>query len=164
MMRTQETFSFKQRLSPDSGAYNNVASRFNALAMSSGKKSPESGRPTPTPMMRHQGVGEMNSTGQSFYRQSLQLDTIAPARVSATKKFASPAVAGGFQLNAAHTDPTENAFNREHNRLAGFGPGMGGTLIGNAGRRGNSLVVNDVKDNRTALGSFGWGLDKKHLD
>ena len=81
----------------------------------------------------------------------------APARISATKKIMSPSVKGGLQLNAPHNDPTENAFTRENNRLAGFGPGMASALIGNAGRRGNSLVVNDVKDNRTALGSIGWG-------
>ena len=41
---------------------------------------------------------------------------------------------------------------------------MGSALIGNAGRRGNSLVVNDVRDNRTALGSIGWGTNKSNLD
>ena len=62
------------------------------------------------------------------------------------------------------TDPTENAFHREHSRLAGFGPGMANALIGNAGRRGNSMTVNDVKDNRTALGSIGWGVQNVNLD
>ena len=70
----------------------------------------------------------------------------------------SSAVAGGFSLNSPMNDPTQNAFNRENNRVAGFGPGMGGALIGNAGRRGNSMTVNDVKDNRKALGSIGWGV------
>ena len=41
---------------------------------------------------------------------------------------------------------------------------MGSALIGNAHRRGKSLVVNDVKDNRTALGSIGWGVQKPNLD
>ena len=41
---------------------------------------------------------------------------------------------------------------------------MGSALIGNAARRGNSLVVNDVKDNRTALGSIGWGILRPSLD
>ena len=64
---------------------------------------------------------------------------------------------GGFALNSPQNDPTANAFARENNRVTGFGAGMGSALIGNAGRRGNSLAVNDVKDNRTALGSIGWG-------
>ena len=41
---------------------------------------------------------------------------------------------------------------------------MASALIGNAGRRGNSMVVNDVKDNRKALASIGWGIEKSHLD
>jgi len=82
----------------------------------------------------------------------------SPARISAAKKITSPALPGGLQLNAMHNDPTENAFKRENSRLAGFGPGMASALIGNPGRRGNSLVVNDVKDHRKALGSIGWGL------
>ena len=61
-------------------------------------------------------------------------------------------------MNSSKADPTENAFNREHNRLAGFGPGMASALIGNAGRRGNSMTVNDVRDNRKALNSIGWGI------
>ena len=76
----------------------------------------------------------------------------------------SSAIAGGFSLNSPMTDPTQNAFNRENNRVAGFGPGMGGALIGNAGRRGNSMTVNDVKDNRKALGSIGWGVANPNLE
>ncbi len=88
----------------------------------------------------------------------------SPSRISATKKITSAAIPGGFCLNSPQNDPTENAFKREHNRVAGFGPGMASALIGNAHRRGNSLVVNDVKDNRTALGSIGWGVAKQNLD
>ena len=67
-------------------------------------------------------------------------------------------------MNAMMNDPTENAFTREHNRVAGFGPGMANALIGNAGRRGNSMTVNDVKDNRKALSSIGWGVQNATLD
>lgn len=76
----------------------------------------------------------------------------------------SSAIPGGLALNSPQNDPTENAFRREHNRVAGFGPGMAGALIGNPHRRGNSLTVNDVKDNRTALASIGWGVSKPNLD
>ena len=67
-------------------------------------------------------------------------------------------------MNSPSNDPTEKAFARENSRVTGFGAGMGSALIGNAGRRGNSLVVNDVRDNRTALGSIGWGTNKSNLD
>ena len=60
----------------------------------------------------------------------------APARISATKKIMSPAIAGGLALNSPANDPAENAFARENNRVAGFGPGMACALIGNASRRG----------------------------
>ena len=65
---------------------------------------------------------------------------------------------GGLALNSPRNEPTENAFARENARVTGFGAGMASALIGNAGRRGNSLMVNDVKDNRTAMGSIGWGV------
>jgi len=110
------------------------------------------------------GNAAMNSTGQSFFRSSIEKKE-APARISATKKHCvSPALPGGLQLNALHLEPTEVAFKRENNRLAGFGPGMAGALIGNPNRRGNSLTVNDVKDNRTALGSIGWGAQNPKLE
>ena len=41
---------------------------------------------------------------------------------------------------------------------------MAGAIIGNSNRRGNSLTVNDVKDNRTALGSIGWGAHNPNLE
>ena len=88
-------------------------------------------------------------------------------RVSAHKKVTSACIPGGLALNSPATDPTENAFSREHSRLAGFGPGMANALIGNAGRRGNSLTVNDVKDSkeyRTQLGTIGWGVQNPNLD
>ena len=106
----------------------------------------------------------MNSTGQSFFRSSIEKKE-APARISMTKKHnVSPALPGGFHLNALHLEPTEVALKRENNRVAGFGPGMGGAIIGNSNRRGNSLTVNDVKDNRTALGSIGWGAHNPNLE
>jgi hypothetical protein len=48
--------------------------------------------------------------------------------------------------------------------VTGFGAGMASALIGNAGRRGNSMRVNDVVDNRTALSSIGWGIGNKNFD
>lgn len=78
--------------------------------------------------------------------------------MSAHKKITSACIPGGLALNSPLTDPTENAFAREHSRIAGFGPGMANALIGNAGRRGNSLTVTEVKDNRKALASIGWGV------
>ena len=116
----------------------------------------------PTPGLL--GNAAMNSTGQSFFRPSIEKKE-APARISATKKHCiSPALPGGLQLNALHLEPTEVALKRENNRVAGFGPGMAGALIGNSNRRGNSLTVNDVKDNRTALGSIGWGSQNAKLE
>jgi len=41
---------------------------------------------------------------------------------------------------------------------------MAATLIGNPGRRGNSLMVTEVKDTRTALGTYGWGIKNTKLD
>ena len=112
------------------------------------------------------GNNAMNSTGQSFFRSSIEKKEIqSPARISSTKKHClSPALPGGLQLNAIHLEPTEVALKRENNRVAGFGPGMAGALIGNSNRRGNSLTVNDVKDNRTALGSIGWGAKNPKLE
>ena len=107
----------------------------------------------------------MNSTGQSFFRQSVQVATKdSPSRISATKKIMSPCVPGGLSLNAAGNDPVENAFKREHNRVAGFGPGIGSAIIGNPSRRGNSLLITDVKDNRKALGTIGWGIGNPNLE
>ena len=112
----------------------------------------------------------MNNTGKSFLRESSNFQEqqsptrASPARISAHKKLPSPSLAGGYALNSPQNDPTENALARENNRVAGFGPGMGAALIGNAARRGNSLTVNDVKDNRTALGSIGWGSANKNLE
>jgi len=48
--------------------------------------------------------------------------------------------------------------------VTGFGAGMASALIGNASRRGNSMRVNDVVDNRTALSSIGWGIGNKNFD
>ena len=48
--------------------------------------------------------------------------------------------------------------------MAGFGPGMANALIGNAGRRGNSLAVTEVKDHRKALSTIGWGISNQNLD
>ena len=76
----------------------------------------------------------------------------------------SSAVPGGLALNAMHNDPVQNAFNRENNRVTGFGAGMASAIIGNASRRGNSLLISDCKDHRTALGTIGWGVTKKNLD
>lgn len=114
----------------------------------------------------------MNTTGKSFLRESSTFQQehsqsptrASPARISAHNKLPSPSMPGGFALNSPSNDPTENALARENNRVAGFGPGMGAALIGNTARRGNSLVVNDVKDNRTALGSIGWGSQNKNLE
>ena len=41
---------------------------------------------------------------------------------------------------------------------------MASSIIGNAGRRGNSLTVSDVKDNRKALSHIGWGVQNSTLD
>ena len=41
---------------------------------------------------------------------------------------------------------------------------MASALIGNAGRRGNSVLVSDVKDPRKALGHCGWGVQNPNLD
>ena len=94
--------------------------------------------------------------------QSVTFDS--PSRISATKKIMSPAVAGGLQLYAIQNDHVENAFSRENNRLAGFGPSVAASIIGNPSRRGNSLTVTEVKDPRTALGTYGWGVSNKKLD
>ena len=94
--------------------------------------------------------------------QSVTFDS--PARVSAMKKIMSPAVAGGLKLHAIQNDPVENAFTRENNRLAGFGPSAAASIIGNPSRRGNSLTVTEVKDPRSALGTYGWGVSNKKLD
>ena len=132
---------------------------------SSFQRSPQvSHRATPTPARNNEA---MNSTGNSFWRQSISIDhspAKGPSRISASKKIPSACMPGGLALNSPSNDPTANAFSRENNRLAGFGPGMASALIGNAGRRGNSMTVNDVKDNRTAMGSIGWGIEKSHLD
>ena len=107
----------------------------------------------------------MSTTGKSFLHESLPLfEKTSPGRISAHTKLLSPSMPGGHSLNSPLNDPTQNAFIRENNRVAGFGAGMASALIGNAGRRGNSLVVNDVRDNRMAYGSIGWGLQNKNLD
>lgn len=103
----------------------------------------------------------MNSTGKSFFNASV---CESPSRVASNKKVMSSAVPGGLALNAIHNDPVQNAFNRENNRVTGFGAGMASALIGNASRRGNSLLISDVKDTRTALGTIGWGVTKSNLD
>ena len=102
------------------------------------------------------------TNGQSNLTKSVTIDS--PARISASKKFMSPGIPGGIRLNAIQNDPTENAFIREDNRLAGFGPGMAATLIGNPGRRGNSLMFTEAKNTRTALGTYGWGIKNTKLD
>ena len=104
----------------------------------------------------------LNTTGHTFFKQQGLCES--PARISATKKIMSSAVPGGFSLNSPLNDPVANAFNRENNRVAGFGPGMGSSLIGNSTRRGNSMTVNDVKDNRKALGHIGWGVANPTLE
>ena len=80
------------------------------------------------------------------------------------KKIISAAIPGGLAINAPENNKVENAFNRELNRVAGFGPGMASALIGNASRRGNSVTVNDTRDNRSALSSIGWGVQNSKLD
>ena len=66
-------------------------------------------------------------------------------------------------VNSPLNDPGVIAVERENNRCVGFGPGMASALIGNAGRRGNSMVVGD-QNPRTALGTIGWGLNKANLE
>ena len=127
--------------------------KMHAAVRATGHLSPESAfNPTPSRLRNTR----MSSTGTSFFRQSATLES--PARISATKKLCSPAIAGGFSINSPQNDHTENAFNRESNRLAGFGPGMASALIGNANRKGQSVTVSDVKDTRKALGTIGWGV------
>lgn len=104
----------------------------------------------------------MTSTGQSFFKQSATIES--PSRISATKKLMSPAIPGGISLNSPCNDPAENAFTRENNRLAGFGPGMASAIIGNSSRRGQSLTISDSKDHRTALNTIGWGVKNSNLD
>ena len=106
----------------------------------------------------------MSSTGQSFFNAHATISGDSPARISATKKVMSSCLPGGLVLNAVQNDPYANAINRENNRLAGFGPGMASALIGNASRKGNSVTVTDVKDNRTALGTIGWGSANPNLE
>ena len=129
--------------------------------------SPRAATSNVSPLKHHKDV--MNSTGQSFWRQSISIDHSAaatpnPARISAHKKITSACIPGGLSLNSPQTDPTENAFSREHSRLAGFGPVVANAMIGNAGRRGNSLTVSDCKDHRKALGTIGWGVTNVNLD
>lgn len=88
----------------------------------------------------------------------------APGRICDNKKVTSAAIPGGLKLNSPQNDPVQNAFNREHNRVAGFGPGMASAIIGNASRRGNSLTISESKDHRKALGTVGWGIQNPNLD
>lgn len=103
----------------------------------------------------------MNSTGNSIFRSS---QVGSPARIGADKKIISAAIPGGLAINAPENNKVENAFSREMNRVAGFGPGMASAIIGNASRRGNSVTVSDAKDPRTILGSVGWGVQNSKLD
>ena len=41
---------------------------------------------------------------------------------------------------------------------------MASALIGNATRKGNSIQVHDDKNNRTALGTIGWGSTNPNLE
>lgn len=51
----------------------------------------------------------------------------------------------------------ERAFAREENSIVGFGPGMGGALIGNNSRRGTSIMIQaKTGDLRNGYGSIGW--------
>jgi len=100
---------------------------------------------------------QINNTSISFFKPSGG-QSRGPERISAYAKIPSACIPGGLSLNSPVNDPHENALFRENNRVAGFGPGMAGTLIGNSSRRGQSLTVNEVKDNRTALASIGWGV------
>lgn len=121
-------------------------------------------RATPTLQAHRQSQTSPLKTpsGPSYLRQSTSIES--PARISATKKVPSAAFKGGLALNSPHNDPVENAFSREGNRVAGFGPGMASALIGNASRRGKSITVSETKDTRTALASIGWGVRNPTLD
>ena len=143
------------RQSPTSAA----ASRL--LNHSDQKYSPDRASPSPMRMSHMSGNGQAPFFPQACVRQSTQ---DSPSRISAHKKVTSAALPGGLQLNAIHNDPYENAIKRENNRVAGFGPGMGGAVIGNQTRRGKSLLISDCKDIRKALGTIGWGIDKPSLD
>lgn len=88
----------------------------------------------------------------------------SPQRVGLDKKLISAAIPGGLAINAPENNRAENAFARELNRVTGFGPGMGASIIGNQSRRGVSVTVDGAKDPRTALGSIGWGVMNPILD
>ncbi len=153
--QVEPRFNFKQRASPEMGAISALQ-----LFPTTGKNSPAFDTLLQTPMRHTQQ--QMNSTGQSFFRQSMTIES--PSRISATKKLMSPAIPGGFSLNSPCNDPAENALMRENNRVAGFGPGMASSIIGNSNRRGQSLTVSDTKDHRTALSTIGWGIKNQNLD
>lgn len=51
----------------------------------------------------------------------------------------------------------ERAFVKEENSIVGFGPGMGGALMGNTSRRGTSIMIESkTGDLRSGYGSIGW--------
>lgn len=78
------------------------------------------------------------------------------------KDHLSPAGAIGLSFSSPKTDHAERGFAKENNRLNGFGPGMGGALIGNQSRVGASKGLGSVYP-RNELGQIGWGTDRESL-
>jgi hypothetical protein len=55
-------------------------------------------------------------------------------------------------------------FDRENNRVTGFGPGAAGICIGNNNREKGGVFIMGSKEPRTVLSSIGWGVTNPKLD
>ena len=55
-------------------------------------------------------------------------------------------------------------FDRDNNRVTGFGPGAAGICIGNNNREKGGTFIMDSKEPRTVLSSIGWGVTNPKLD
>ena len=76
----------------------------------------------------------------------------------------SPAVPGGFQINAPGNDHATIGDTRDNNRVTGFGPGMASALIGHNNRLKGAKFILPSNSPRTDLGTIGWGSMNPKLD
>ena len=72
----------------------------------------------------------------SIMNQTLSVAVCQSPKRSALKN--SPAIPGGTWLNSPQNDHARLGFDRENNRVTGFGPGAGAACIGNNNREKGS--------------------------
>ena len=93
--------------------------------------------------------------------QTLSIAMAQGPKRSALKN--SPAIPGGQFLHSPSNNHAKLGFDRDANRVTGFGDGAGGMCIGNNREFGGQFIVG-ARNPRTALATIGWGVANPNLD